>query len=243
MASYIDIVGFDIDAVSVIGGVKITYTGPATNASHHIRIIRCEIRNGKIAAGSGILVTGPYSTFNEFIENYIHHHGGHGLYISTADNLIRSNEVSYVDQIGIAVYLGGSGTGVDRNRVLFNRTHHNSQAASSDAGILISSGKDNEVRGNRSSYNSYGIRLYGGDPPDHLNPAVDTILADNYNWSNSVSAILVDAEATGTVQTNNSTTEPAAAYPASNDPFAGIHGEPAAVPVRHQVCDSAQKSP
>ena len=209
-ASYVEISGLALDGVNVSNTVvKLTWIGVETNSSNHIRIRRCEIYNGF----NGVLVSGVHATFNEFVSNHVHHNTrgghGHGFYISSSDNLLYDNEVDHHDEsYGIHVYLGGSGTGVDRNRVLFNRTHHNGLGPTGGGGILISSGEDNEVRGNRNWSNDSGITIYGGDPPGHLNPAVDTIVADNYNWDNIHGAILVAAEATGTIETNNSTTQP-----------------------------------
>jgi nitrous oxidase accessory protein NosD len=88
---------------------------------------------------------------------------------------------------------------VDRNRVLFNRTHDNGKAGVG-AGILLASGTGNEARGNHSWNNDIGIYVFG----DSVNASV----TDNWTWGNRDAEILVDRLATGTIRSGNSTGRP-----------------------------------
>lgn len=195
-ARYIELVGFDLDGVNVaLDVVKIHYTAFATNASHHIRLRACEIHNAPV---NGILVTGPNSTFNEFIGVNVHDNGGHGLYISTSDNLLFDSDVWNHRTYGVHVFHSG-GTGVDRNRILFSRTHGNGKAGIG-AGILLASGTGNEARGNRSWDNDIGIYVFA----DSVNASV----TGNWTWGNTAAGIVVAPGATGTIAADNSTTRP-----------------------------------
>jgi hypothetical protein len=195
-ASYVELNGLDLDGAHVaLQAVKIHYTADVANASHHIRLRDCQIHN---APSNGILVAGPFSTFNEFIGVNVHDNGGHGVYISTADNLLFDSDVWNHRTYGVHVF-HSSKSGVDRNRILFNRTHGNGKAGVG-AGILLASGTGNEARGNRSWNNDIGIYVFAD--------SVDASVTGNWTWANTDKQILIDRRATGTIDSDNSTTRP-----------------------------------
>ncbi|MEX2205619.1 MAG: hypothetical protein WEF50_05255 [Myxococcota bacterium] len=75
-ARYVELRGLDLDGASVaLQAVKIHYTHSIGNASHPSRLRDCQVHH---APSNGILVTGPFSTFNEFIGVNVQDNGGHG---------------------------------------------------------------------------------------------------------------------------------------------------------------------
>ncbi|TAL56740.1 MAG: T9SS type A sorting domain-containing protein [Bacteroidetes bacterium] len=160
---YIIIDGLILDAVNTIyDAVKIT------DGANHIRIQNAEIKN---AAQQGVLVSGLYSGYNEFINLNVHNNRGvgsldpdhyHGFYISTSNNLIEGSVISSNTGFGVHVYeedfaLYGR---VDNNIVRNNRIYNNGNYTGSyAAGIIISSGDNNTAYNNLVWSNNRGIHI------------------------------------------------------------------------------------
>ena len=203
-SSYIELNGMDIDADLVTSdAVKITCEGVdcetnGTDSSDHIRLRDMEIMN---STDQGVLITGVGSTHNELIGLTIHDNGDnspvddHGIYISTANNVVKDSNVYSNATYGIIFYSVG-GSGVDSNLAHNNDCHDNGTLDPSGAGILIASGTGNTATLNRCYANqSYGI---------HVDD--DSINGDfHHNWlyGNATAPSVVDAGATGTVSTPN----------------------------------------
>jgi len=157
-ASYIVIRGLVMDARNVSqDGVKITESGSgAANASHHIRIEDSEVVN---APGQGLLIGGHH---NELVRLRVHGNGvtdfQHGIYITSADNLVDGCEVYQNAGWGVHVY-NGSATDADRNVVRNNRVHDNARVGGRGAGIVLSSGKNNLAFNNVVFGNKVGIQV------------------------------------------------------------------------------------
>ncbi len=112
-ASYIIVSGLHIDANNSQEGFSIT------QGSHHIRLQNCEIKN-TYTMGVGIWWgnnNGLSSDYNEILNCSIHHIGsrggegfpdqpfgygrGHGIYVTTSNNIISGNTFYEVGEYGI----------------------------------------------------------------------------------------------------------------------------------------------
>ena len=196
--SFIVVDGFVLDGANVdIDAIKITTSGSAptsTSTAHHIRIVNSEIMN---ASDQGILITGaPYATNNEVLNCNIHNNGFrgtamtsdhyHGIYVSTADNVIMHN--SFHDNAGYGVHLyDSSNVGVDHNLVAYNRIYHNGIGSSTTcdgnrpcaSGAVIGSGVGNQFYDNLV-YDNQGNG--GGVSVDYR--AIDNHLVNNTIYGN-----------------------------------------------------------
>jgi len=101
---YIIIDGLILDGTNVTYDVVKITTG-ASGPAHHIRLIRCEVKN---AYRNGVLLT-QYADWNEFITLNVHDNGqsriGHGFYISTSHNIIvEDSTIHHNAGYGVHIY-------------------------------------------------------------------------------------------------------------------------------------------
>lgn len=157
-ASYLVIRGLVLDARNVQReGVKITWTGPdPSNSSHHVRIEDSEIVN---APGQGLLVAGHH---NELLRLRVHRNGtsdlDHGIYVTSADNLVDGCIVHQNAGWGVVVY-NGEANDADRNVLRNNRIFDNARSGARGAGIGLSNGEDNLAFNNVVFGNAVGIQV------------------------------------------------------------------------------------
>ena len=157
--AYISVEGFVLDADYVsLDAVKITYGSDPANAAHHIRLLRCEIKN---AAGNGVLVTHGAND-NEFIELDVHHNGineyTHGFYIASSGNRVENSTIYQNGGTGVHLYASNSLT-VNDNVVHGNWITSNARAGSWGPGIIVSRGARNRVYNNVVVANVRGIQV------------------------------------------------------------------------------------
>src|SRR5437016_5375116 len=144
--SYIVIDGLILDGANVgSDAVKITYGSDPTTAAHHIRISNGEIKNAPV---QGVLVTGPNTRFNEFINLKIHGNGGavgsnnlnHGIYIEGPNNLVDNCDFYGNAAHGVQSY--SSNGWADNNTIRNTKSHGNNK------GMVIASGSGNVAYNN-----------------------------------------------------------------------------------------------
>ncbi len=155
--------------------VKITY-GSEHDAAHHIRLLRCEIRNAPM---QGVLVT-KGSNDNEFMDLSVHDNGttdfDHGLYISSERNRLEGSVIYRNTGWGVHVYSKPEAFTAHSNVVRRNRIWDNARAGKRGAGIVVRGGWGNQVIENVVFGNRGGIEVGPLAP--------DTLLRDNVVFSN-----------------------------------------------------------
>ncbi len=192
--AYIIVEGFILDAANVTyDAVKIT--GGGAGPAHHIRLIRCEVKN---APGQGVLIT-QFADSNEFINVNVHDNGttgyDHGLYISTSQNVVEGSAIHHNSGYGVHIYNGYAGQRADSNIVRSNRIFDNGWVEG-DAGIILGSGDGNTAYNNLVWNNYEGIRVAYGTPSN-------TGVYNNTVYGNSTYSIAVLAGSNNTLVQNN----------------------------------------
>jgi hypothetical protein len=180
--SYIIIDRLIIDAINTTMGDAVVIN----QGSHHIRFQNCEIKNA-YANGVGIWwgnINGLPSNYNEFINCNIHHNGraggpgfpnqapgygrGHGLYITTQNNIFRGNRVHENGEYGFHVYFGNypskptANNIIERNILYKNGLNTTRYGKVCCGGIVLASGSGNMAY-NNLVYNHpvIGINVHG----------------------------------------------------------------------------------
>jgi hypothetical protein len=192
--------------------IKIHYSGAPTNSSNHIRIEDSEVRN---VPGHGILVTGELltgasATNNHFLRLFVHDNGAvaqydHGIYIASDDNIVEDCEITRNAAFGVHVYCGDCTS--DRNQILNNRIYNNALLGQG-AAVLVGTGSDNVVTGNKLYNDRNGVLIWScGLTYCPLGPfnAIDTIVTGNCVWSQLIDTIAEGGDGTpsGSVMTPN----------------------------------------
>jgi nitrous oxidase accessory protein NosD len=177
--------------------VAVDYSQTPADTAHHIRLQNSEIRNGP---SSGVN-TNCGAEYNEFINLKVHDNGttdfDHGLYISSAHNLIEGSDVYRNAGWGIHVYNEGSCNGqVNNNTVRSNQIHDNAAAGNRGPGILLSSGRGNVADSNTIWGNHGGIQIDYG--------SIAAQVAKNVIYGNSECGICVGSGSTDAVVLDNS---------------------------------------
>jgi parallel beta-helix repeat protein len=167
--SYLILQDFVIDmGNSSIGGPELEGIYLSKGA-HHNRFQRLEI---KYARSFGVVISKSEgnSSFNEVINCKIHHTGngtasntnGHGLYISTSDNLFDGNEVYENEGFGFHLYDDSGPMNINRNIITRNTIHDNGTDGGIAYGIVVAWGADSLVYENTIYRNRGGILVYSG---------------------------------------------------------------------------------
>ena len=200
--SYIVINGLILDGANVgSDAVKITYGSDPTTAAHHIRISNGEIKNAPV---QGVLVTGPNTRFNEFINLKIHGNGGavgsnnlnHGIYIEGPNNLVDNCDFYGNAAHGVQVY--SSKGGANNNIVRNTKSHGNNK------GMVIASGSGNVA------YNN----LIYGNPAEGLTVDYGVSNAAIYNntFYNNGTGIYIGSGSANALVRNNVVWQSGTAY-------------------------------
>jgi parallel beta-helix repeat protein len=179
--SYIVVDGLILDGARVaVDGIKIT-TG-----AHHIRIENTEVMS---APNQGILLTQGANS-NQFINLRVHDNGrsefGHGIYVSTDDNLIENCEIYRNAGFGVHAY-----EAPNRVTVTGCRIYQNVRGA----GIGLYGGEGLRAVGNDVSANGLGITV-------NYN-ARGAEVVGNRIYNNRGPGILVGGDARGTRVSGN----------------------------------------
>ena len=182
--AYISVEGFVLDADYVShDAVKISYGSNSANAAHHIRLLRCEIKN---ASGNGVLVTSG-SNDNEFIELDVHHNGTneytHGFYIASSGNRVENSTIYQNGGTGVHLYAGSST--VNDNVVHGNWIASNARAGRWGPGISVNNGARNRIYNNMVMDNVRGIQV------DYS--AAETDIYNNTIYANTREGIFIGA--------------------------------------------------
>jgi parallel beta-helix repeat protein len=179
--------------------------------SHHIRLSNSEVKN---APENGIQFCST-ADYNEVIDCSVHNSPGHGLYVSSSNNLFDGNSVYNNGEYGYHLYNDNSKT-VNNNIVRNNEIYGNGYNRASSSGIIISDGSNNEVYDNIVRDNKGGIAVaYGSDNAhvydntvyDNIGGGIDifdatnTIIEHNIVYGNGWG--IVDWGSIGTVISNN----------------------------------------
>src|SRR5207245_1085185 len=165
-----------------------TYAPDPTTAAQHIRISNGEIKNAPV---QGVLVTGPNTRFNEFINLKIHGNGGavgsnnlnHGIYIEGPNNLVDNCDFYGNAAHGVQVY--SSNGGANNNIVRNTKSHGNNK------GMVIASGSGN-VAYNNLIYGkpAEGLTVdYGGSKAAIYNNNFYNNGTGTYNGAGSANAL------------------------------------------------------
>src|SRR5712692_569356 len=115
-----------------------------------------------------------------------------GIVLSSGTNLRAYGNVIHDEQHGIDIYGSTANTVLVYNNVIYNNL---------DSGIVFDSGPTSGQVYNNTIYNNAGVGI------DVQGGAVNSILKNNIVYNNG-GTIVVDPTATGTVQSNNLTTNP-----------------------------------
>jgi parallel beta-helix repeat protein len=219
--------GLIIDRQYTVGQNAVYFTGGA----NHIRLKNCEITHG---GDSGVLM--PYSggsNYNEFINCNIHDNGilpytppqaAYGFYMATDHNLIDGCLIHDNGGYGIHAYSGVDGTvhdNVFRNNKIYN---NGLQTPHGTAGIILSSGNNNLAYNNLIYNNNTGVQIAYTNPTNikvynntiYGNSGIGIYIIDGQNaeiknnivYQNASGNISDVDGATGTVLSNNLTTDP-----------------------------------
>ena len=169
------------------------------SGANHNRFQRIEIRN----SGIGFSNNNGNSPFNEVLDCKIHDNGflggpitdGHGLYISTSDNLIDGNEIYNNQGYGLHLYHFEGPRVVSRNIVRNNRIYDNGRHGGTAYGIVVAWGDGNLIYNNMIYGNPGGIQV-------HVQSS-HAIVSNNAIYNNTPSEGIVIQYATGTVVKDN----------------------------------------
>jgi hypothetical protein len=242
--SYIIVSGLTIDANNSPEGFTIN------QGSHHIRLQNCEIKN-TYQHGIGLWWgnnNGLSSDYNEILNCKIHHIGsragdgvpdvpfgygrGHGIYMTTSNNIIRGN--TFYDVGEYSIHQWAASPQLANNNIiegnLITRSGHDTTRYGSVCcgGIIVSCGNGtivrnnivygNEVEGigigqtctnckvyNNTTYNNPGNNIKSGDGGSGIE------IRNNIAYPKGISL------GSGSVSTNNLTTNPNFANAAAND--------------------------
>jgi parallel beta helix pectate lyase-like protein/pectate lyase-like protein len=139
---YIVVDGFVLDAANVTHDVV-----KITGGANHIRLMNSEVKN---APNQGILTSEPGSDYNEFINLDIHDNGDdaqfeHGLYISTANNIVDRCTIHHNAGYGLHFYSGDPAYQPNNNVARNNRLY---DGQGRYGGIILSVGDSNVVYNN-----------------------------------------------------------------------------------------------
>ena len=192
--AYIVIAHFVIDA-SGVGSDAVEISHDAGPPSHHVRIADCEIEN---APHQGIGMDSGCDA-NELVRLRVHDNGttdnlDHGIYLTTANNLIDGCEFYRNAAYGIQLY--GFDGEVNDNVVRNNLIHDNARTGGGGAGMIVSRGSGNLIYNNVIWHNpGGGIFIQYG--------ATDTGVFNNTIYEDDVHGIYNGAESAGAVIQNN----------------------------------------
>jgi hypothetical protein len=227
---YIEINGLILDGTN-ISRECVKLTGPTGGTditdSHHIRLRGCEIKN---APGQGVLE--QHSHHNEYIDCHVHDNGQdlgslgavHALYLGGHDCLVDGCLIHDSHGYGIHIY-DNLNPAEAYNFIVRNCTVYGEGFATHEAGIILS-GINNVAYNNivrdcyfgfvirrdgNAVYNNTVVRNVGGISIEGTN-----LIHRNNIYHQNNTDVIVDG-GTGTIASDNLTTDPLFISPVSND--------------------------
>lgn len=199
-----------IDMINTTAGADadgVIFAGDPGTVPHHIRIQRCEVKNGT-SAFFGIHTTSGvnnieilYCTVHDFGTSSSANTEAHGVYVSGNDCLYLNNHIYNNAGFGLHVYnnasFSPSHTDPNRNIIANNRVHDCGfgLGGSAAAGIVISWGDSNKCYNNLLYNNSSGAKIYTS--------ATNTLFANNTIYGNTGLALWLQYYGTGNIIRNN----------------------------------------
>ena len=216
-----------IDMVEQAGQPETAPSGMyLSGGANHNRFLRLEIKNN-VNFGLVFSPNNGNSPFNEVLDCNIHDNGragsaatvGHGLYVSTSDNLFEGNDVHDNQGYGMHLFDNAGPMYVTRNTVRKNRIHDNGRNSRTVYGIVVAWGDANLIDGNLVYGNPGGIQVYpssshtdvrnntvyGNSPLEGiaiLQYAQDTVVSNNVVYGNGTD--ILDLGTRTTVSNNRS---------------------------------------
>ena len=207
------------------GGLKVD------TQANYIRFINCEVKN---APHQGFSVAG---TGHEFINCDVHDNGisdfAHGFYYGGDTGLIEGCTIHNNAGWGMTLYSQGNPGVVHDNVIRNNRIYDNAAVGARGPGIHLGGGANNQAYNNVIYGNNGGIQVAYGGTIDTLiynntifdnnagtnnaagisidatySTATDTIIKNNIIYSHNRGVIVETGSPTGTVTSNNLTTDP-----------------------------------
>ena len=154
---------FTIDLVNSTPGTDAA--GIYLRTAHHIRFESLEVMHSQ---SFGVLFS-TNTPNNEMVNCRIHDNGyeagphtnGHGVYISSSNNLFEGNQVYNNYGYGFHVYNNsGSHADTSNNVIRGNDIHHNGRPGSTAYGIVFAWGGGNVAQDNLIHENNGGIQVY-----------------------------------------------------------------------------------
>ena len=239
VSQYVIFDGLILDGINLqtiySDGVKIR------GGSHHIRFQNGEIKN---TWRNGVLIVADASGssgFNEFINSKVHDGslgcasigGCYGFYIQSNNNLVDGVEIYNFDSYGIHIY--NANTPYPSNNIVRNSVvRNNGSLIAWSSGILIAKGNGNMAYNNIVRNGNHGIAVGFGASNSYVynntvfgnlyngvdigdSGASNAIVRNNISFQNGSSNIYVRSTASGTIQSNNLTTDPKFVNAAAND--------------------------
>jgi parallel beta-helix repeat protein len=156
--------------------------------SHHIRLSNSEVKNG----GNGVQFC-ENANYNEVINCSVHDAAGHGLYITSSNNLFDGNRVYNNGWAGYHLYHQDGHTA--NNNVVRNSEVYKNGSGRANSGIVVASGSNNDVHGNIVRDNTAGIGVAYGSDNAHI--------YNNTVYGNILGGIDVCCGVTNTIVENN----------------------------------------
>jgi len=223
-----------------LDGVNVSSWGVSfQNASHHIRVEGCVIKNtGSGGGGVGAIDAATDQTTDrhhfEIVNNEIFNHGAttfdHGIYLRARDNLIAGNVIHDSRGYGIRTDRPISGISSDNNIMRNNRIYNNSRGINVGGGsniqvynnLIYSNGGDIDVGGIYiGNGNPNNARIYNNTVVSNqgygvwISSGTGHIAKNNILWQNTVGAI--QQATTGNTLSNNLATDPQFLSSSTND--------------------------
>lgn len=179
-----------------------------SGGANHNRFRRLEVRYVK---NFGVVFSrnNGNSNFNEVIDCDIHHMGdgsgdktrGHGVYVSTSDNVFRGNKIHDNEGYGLHFYDDAGPLLVSRNVIqdnhIYANGYTNGRPSGTAYGVAVAWGDGNRIAGNNITANVGGILVF--------TQASNTEISGNTIYDNTpYEGIMIARNATSTVIRNNS---------------------------------------
>ena len=188
---------FTIDMAN--SGANADATGIYLRDAHHNRFQGLEVKNSQ----SFNIMFDKTSGFNEVLGCLIHGTrlvgvdglNGHGLYISSGDNLFEGNDIYDNQGYGLHLYNNAGPFNVSRNIIRNNKFHNNGRSGNIAYGLVIAWGDANLVDNNQIYGNPGGIQVYTNSS--------NTVVQNNTVFDNAPLEGILVQYATGTVLKDN----------------------------------------
>lgn len=223
-ARYVIFNGFIFD-----GAAQLNRTGIATGSTSFLRFQNFELKNWHSTGTNRAQGIQGSGVGHEFLNCSVHDNGSatsgleHGFYLSGSSNLIDHCTVYNNAGYGVQIYNSGH-TDVNNNTVRNSTFYNNGATATMNtSGIHLSSGSGNRAYNNVVYGNFYGITIGSGATTTASLVYNNTVYGNSWGIgveSTSVNAVLknnivyqntgstIGNNGTGTVQSNNLTTDP-----------------------------------